>query len=246
MEAHEILSTYPRDYYFSDPNESNLLTALYRAADIDNNLLNGFPYFNDIIHAFHAHSLLQAVLNNRNSFDFSTNTLGTLTGGDLYYSGGKFWANNLNQKGLKDLGNIGDPDMTTLNIPTTGYTRFGVNAVVGHTYISKAQQGEFGSYIIFRVTDISADKSSVTIEYFYRLSPYWYVANLDTREIHHPACIWVSKMSPRNKWQFRSLEKAADLIENSGYNGCHYCLPRYDTDTLSKQKVLENLDADLP
>ena len=245
MEAHQILSTYPRDYYFSDPHESNLLSALYRAVDTDNNLLNGFPYFNDIQHAFHNHGLLQAVLDDKDSFDFSTNTIGTLTGGDLYYSSGKFWANNFNQKGVKDMGNIGDADLTTVNIPTAGYTRFGVNAVSGHTYICKAQQGEFGSYIVFRITDINADKSTVTVQYFYRLSPYWYVANLNTKEIHKPACSWVSKMTFKNKYQFRSLEKVADLIEHSGYNGCHFCLPRYDTDTLTVHKVIENLNEDL-
>lgn len=245
LEAHQILSMSPRDYYFSDPHESNFLSAMYRAVDNDNNLLNGFPYFNDIQHAFHNHGLLQAVLENKDSFDFSTNTPGTLTGGDLYFSGGKFWANNSGQKGVKDLGDIGDADLTTVAIPTAGYTRFGVNAVVGRTYISKAQDGESGSYIVFRVNDISADKSTVTIEYFYRYSPYWYVANLSSHEIHKPGCIWVSKMSPANKWNFKSLEKVEDLIENNGYNGCHYCLPRYDTDTLSKQKVLANLSDDL-
>ena len=48
-----------------------------------------------------------------------------------------------------------------------------------------------------------------------------------------------------NKYNFRSLEKAADLIEHNGYNGCHFCLPRYDTDTLTEQKVLENLNVDI-
>jgi len=245
LEAHQILSTYPRDYYFSDPRESNLLSALYRAADIDNNLLNGFPYFNDIQLAFHAHGLLQAVLENRDSFDFSTNMLGTLTGGDLYYSGGKFWANNINQRGVQDLGNIGNADLATVNITTSGYTRFGVNAVVGHTYLSKAQNEELGSYIVFRVTDISADKSTVTIQYFYRLNPFWYVANLDSKEIHKLDCHWVSLMAASNKSYCKSLEKVADLIEHSGYNGCYYCLHRYDRDTHSLQYVLDNLNQDL-
>lgn len=245
LEAHQILSTYPRDYYFSDPNESNLLTALYKAADTDNNLLNGFPYFNDIQHAFHAHSLLQAVLHDKDSYDFSTNNLGTLTGGDLYYSGGKFWANNYKQKGVLSLGNIGDADLASVSIPTSGYTRFGVEAVEGHTYISKAQQGEEGSYIVFRVDDISTDGSEITINYFYRMTPYWYIANLNTREIHKPNCNWVSLMANSNKYTCKSLDKVADLIENDGYNGCHFCMPRYDTDTLSLNKVLENLEEDL-
>ena len=245
LEAHQILSTYPRDYYFSDPHESNLLSALYRAADVDNNLLNGFPYFSDIQHAFHAHTLLQAVLNDQDSFDFSTNNPGNVTGGDLYYYEGKFWANNLNQQGVADLGDIGNVDLATVNIPTAGYTRFGVDAVSGHTYISKAQKGEARSYIAFRVTDISTDQSTVTIEYFYRFSPWWYIANLNTREIHRLDCHWVTLMAEGNKSYRENLQDVAELIEHNGYNGCHYCLPRYDTDTLTIQTVLQHLIEDL-
>ncbi len=246
LEAHQILSTYPRDYYFSDPHESNLLSALYRAADTDHNLLNGFPYFYDIHLAFHAHALLRAILDDGDSFDFSTNTLGSFTGGDLYYYQGKFWANNLNQKGVTDLGDIGDADLAAVNIPNAGYTRFGVNAVAGHTYLSKAQEGELGSYIAFRVTAIPADKSNVTIRYLYRYSPNWYVANLNTKEIHKLDCLWVSLMSLANKSFCQNLGEAADLIRYSGYNGCHYCLPRYDSDTHSIHTVLHNLEEDLP
>ena len=168
LEAHQILSTYPRDYYFSDPHESNLLLALYKAADDNNNLQDSFPYFTDIHNAFYDHDLLQAVLNNRDSFDFSTNITGTLTGGDLYYSGGKFWANNVGQRGVKDLGNIGDVDLDSVAYSSSGYTRFGVNAVVGHTYLSLAQNGEGSNFIVFRVQSIGAGNSTVTIKYLYR------------------------------------------------------------------------------
>jgi hypothetical protein len=243
LEAHQILSIYPRDYYFSDPHESNLLSALYKAADIDNNLLNGFPYFNDIQHAFHAHALLQAVLDDGDSFDFSTNILGSFTGGDLYYYQGKFWANNFNQKGVTDLGNIGNADLATVNIPNSGFTRFGVDAAAGHTYMSMAQEGESGSYIAFRVTAISADKSKVTIRYLYRFTGY--VANFNSKEIHKPDCYWVSLMKADNKLFCTDLSEVAKLIKESGYNGCHYCLPRYDTDTLTIQQVHNNLDEDL-
>jgi hypothetical protein len=245
LEAHQILSTYPRDYYFSEPHKSNLLSALYKAADIDNNLLNGFPYFNDIQQAFHAHALLQAVLYNGDSFDFSTNILGSFTGGDLYYYQGKFWANNINQKGVTDLGNIGNADLATVNIPNTGYTRFGVAAVLDHTYMSIAQEGETASYIAFRVTAISADKSKVTIRYLYRFNPHWHVANLNSKEIHKLDCHWVSLMANSNKSFCKNLSEVAKLIKESGYNGCHYCLPRYDTDTLTVQQVHHNLDEDL-
>jgi len=245
LEAHQILSTYPRNYYFSDPHESNLLSALYKAADIDNNLLNGFPYFYDIQQAFHAHGLLQAVLDGGDSFDFSTNMLGSFTGGDLYYYQGKFWANNVNQKGVTDLGNIGNADLATVNIPNAGFTRFGVAAAADHTYISIAQKGETGSFIAFRVTAISADKSKVTIRYLYRYSSFWRVANLNSKEIHKLDCHWVSLMHNDHKSFCKDLSEVAKLIKESGYNGCHYCLPRYDTDTLTVEKVLENLNEDL-
>jgi hypothetical protein len=245
LEAHEILSTYPRDYYFSDPHESNLLLSLYKAADVNNNLQDGVAYFNDIQLAFHAHDLLQAILDDGDSFDFSTNMVGNFTGGDLYYYDGKFWANNFNQKGVTDLGNIGDVDLATVNIPNSGYTRFGVNAVTGHTYMSQSQEGEEGGYIAFRVAAISADKSNVTIKYLYRFSPHWYVANLNSKEIHKLDCHWVGLMKKTNKLYCTNLGEVAPLINDSGYNGCHYCLPRYDTDTLSIEQVRQNLEEDL-
>ena len=169
LAAHQILSTYPRNYFFSDPHESNFLSAIYRAADDNDNLMDGFPYSNEILHAFYEHNLLQARLNGDDSFDFSTNTIGWLTGGDLYYNeDGKFYANNVGQKGVKDLGNIGDVDLDTIAYSSTGYTRFGVTAVAGHTYLSLAQEGEGLHFIVFRVNAVSADKSNVTIEYLYR------------------------------------------------------------------------------
>lgn len=245
LKAHQILATYPRNYYFSDPHESNLLSALYKAADIDNNLLNGFPYFYDIQQAFHAHSLLQAVLESGDSFDFSTNILGTYTGGDLYYYQGKFWANNVNQKGVIDLGNIGNVDLATVKIPSSGYTRFGVDAVLNHTYVSIAQEGEKASYIVFCITAISANKSNVTIKYLYRFNPDWHVANLNSKEIHKLDCRYVSLMHYHNKLLCEDLSEVSKLIKTNGYNGCHFCLPRYDTDTLTIQEVHHNLDEDL-
>ena len=245
LEAHQIMSISPSEYYFSSPRESNFLTSLYKAVDVDNNLFNGFPYLHEIQHAFHAHNLLQVVLENRDSFDFSTNNLGKLTGGDLYFYDGKFWANNYNQKGVKSLGNIGSVDLSTVTIPTSGYTRFGVNAVVGNTYISKAQSGENNSYIAFRVVNMPADKSQVTLEYFYRVSPFWYIANTRTKEIHKTTCRWVYWMSEGNKKTLKGLDKVADYIKNNGYNGCNTCLNRYDTDTKSLSTVLNNLNDDL-
>jgi len=246
FEAHEILSTYPRDYYFSDPHESNFLTALYRAADDNTDLRDGrVPYFHNIQAAFHKHDLLQAVLEDTDSYDFSANLVGSFTGGDLYYRHGKFWANNVNQRGVIDLGNIGDADLSTLAIPNSGYTWFGVNAVVGHTYMSHSQHGENGGNIAFRVTALTADKSEVTIKYYYQISPYRYVANLNTKEIHRSHCYWVTRMANRNKSHYSDLWELAYLIKDYGYNGCHYCMPRYDEDTLSEAQVETNLNNDM-
>lgn len=245
LEAHQILSNYPRNYYFSDPHESNFLHALYKAADTNNNLLDGFPYFNDIQMAFHNHDLLQAVLEDGDSYDFSTNVVGNYTGGDMYYSGGKFWANNAYQQGVAAIGNVPGADLAAVAIPTSGFTRFGVPAITGHTYMAQAQEGETGGYIAFQVISMSADKSEITIRYLYRYSPHLHVANLNSLEIHKPDCHWVSLMADDNKRYCADLAEVAKLIKDEGYNGCHYCLPRYDADSLTIAQVHINLDEDL-
>jgi hypothetical protein len=167
FDALQQMSTLPRNYYFSDPQESNFLTSLYIADDDNNNLLDGIPHFHDIQAAFANHNLLQAVLFSDDSYDISTNSIGKLTYGDFYYSGGSFWANNIGQRGVIDLGNIGIVSLDQVNIPLTGYSRFGVAATVGHTYVSLAQQGEEGSYIVFRVASMNATGNETVIEYLY-------------------------------------------------------------------------------
>jgi hypothetical protein len=111
------------------------------------------------------------ILYNEDSYDFSTNTRGHLSGGDFYFGdhtvSGKFWANNLGQRGLQDLGDIGFLPLSEVSIPSSGYYRFGVLAVVNHTYVSLAQEGEEGKHIIFRVLSLDTDNYSVTIDYYY-------------------------------------------------------------------------------
>lgn len=168
FDAHVAMATMPRDYYFSDPQESNFLSALYIADDDNNNLLDGVPHFFVIQNAFATHNLLQAELLNRDSYDVSTNTLGTLTGGDFYFSGNAFWSNNAGQRGVQDLGDIGAVDLEDVGIPITGYTRQRVDAVEDHTYVALAQTGEEGNYIVFRVNDLDAANNTVVIQYRYR------------------------------------------------------------------------------
>lgn len=40
-------------------------------------------------------------------------------------------------------------------------------------------------------------------------------------------------MKAENKLFCPDLSEVAKLIKENGYNGCHYCLPRCDTDTLT-------------
>lgn len=98
----------------------------------------------------------------------SSNTVGDVTGGDFYCSGGTFWANNAGQRGVIDLGDIGATALDLVEIPAAGYTRFGVAAALNHTYVSLAQEGEEGSYVVFRVTSLNAATNEVVISYLYR------------------------------------------------------------------------------
>lgn len=107
----------------------------------------------------------QITLNNGNSYDFSTGQFGNFTGGDLYLTGLKFWANNQGQRGVISLGDIGEVDLNEVSIPTDGYSRQGVAADSGHTYASLAQEGEEGNFIVFRVDSISGE--SVTLSFVY-------------------------------------------------------------------------------
>ena len=110
-------------------------------------------------------------LNNKDSFAFATNVKGKVTGGDLYLSDGKFWTNNVNQKAVIDLGNIGNIDLATVHIPTTGYLHHDIAVVKNHTYVAAAHDGEKAGYIVFRVTESNADQSLISLEYLTGLDP---------------------------------------------------------------------------
>jgi len=107
------------------------------------------------------------VLYDGDSYDFAKGEKGQYTGGDFYYGAGSsnFWANNFYQRGLQDLGDLGDTPLTDVTPPGSGYTRFGVHAVAGHTYVSLAREGEEGGFIVFRVTSVTS--SSVTLEFYF-------------------------------------------------------------------------------
>lgn len=105
-------------------------------------------------------------------YDFSERSSGGVSHGDFYflYQSGvsKFWANNAGMNGLVDLGVTGG-DLEGITVPTSGYYRFGVEAIFDHTYVALAEDGEENHYIIFRVTDVSS--TEVTLEWVYVLRP---------------------------------------------------------------------------
>ena len=98
--------------------------------------------------------------------------------GDFYisYCGEPvFWANNNGppyyQQGAVDLGDLGDIPLEDIVPSAEGYQHFGVPAVVGHTYVSRARQEFAGDHIVFRVVDVETDGVVVTtyvLEYYYR------------------------------------------------------------------------------
>ncbi len=124
-----------------------------------------------------ATSITTTTLSNQQSFDFDTQSFGFLGGGDLYYLSqdctvaqgclpadtNKFWANNIGQRGLQDIGPV--PLLSISSIPSSGYNQQGVLAVVGDSYISLAQTGEEGNFIFFEVTGLT--NSSVTLDWIY-------------------------------------------------------------------------------
>ena len=114
----------------------------------------------------------QVILHDGDSYHFLTGERGQYSGGDFYMgfdeSGeAQFLANNVGQRGLVDLGDIGDVDLKSVTIPEQGYEIFGVRAVVSHTYVSLGREGEEGHFIVFRVVEINP-QGYVVINFVYR------------------------------------------------------------------------------
>jgi hypothetical protein len=78
----------------------------------------------------------------------------------------KFIADRDHQRGLVDLGSIGNVSLDRVPIPKTGFARFGVPVVVGHTYVSQAPVGEEGHFVVLRVS--RATNREVVFSYIYR------------------------------------------------------------------------------
>lgn len=74
--------------------------------------------------------------------------------------------------------------------------------------------------------------------------PTTYIANRRSGEIHLSDCRWVRKMKETNRILLQDFNDVALMIKNNGYNGCFYCLSRYDRDTLTFEAVVRNLETD--
>jgi hypothetical protein len=108
------------------------------------------------------------ILEEGDSYHFLAGEMHYLLNGDFYFSTSDkagFWANNHHQRGVVDLGVVNDA-LCTVEVPSSGYTWRGVEAIVGHTYVSLAKEGEEGHYIVFKVTTLTED--AVSLVYCYR------------------------------------------------------------------------------
>ena len=72
----------------------------------------------------------------------------------------------MGQRGLIDMGELPGIELKDIPVPSFGYNQFGVPAVVNHKYVSLAQTGEEGHYIIFEVINIS--DTYCAIEWLYK------------------------------------------------------------------------------
>lgn len=164
FEAHRRLSMQPRAFHFSDPRGSNLLSALYAADAGGVDPFDRAPHFGAIQRAFGESGLLQAVLADGDSFDVSSNLVGSFVGGDFYLSDGQLLADNPGQGGVLPLGDLGDVPLGSLEMVHGEHERDGHVALPGWVFQALAQEGEVGRRLFLRVRRVFED-GSVAIEY---------------------------------------------------------------------------------
>ncbi|MCP4711813.1 MAG: DUF1565 domain-containing protein [Planctomycetes bacterium] len=94
-------------------------------------------------------------INNLSGYDFSAATAGDVSHGDFYYytSAGvpyEFFANNSGMQGLVNVGS--SISLNRVQIPTSGYYKYGVPVAKGSYFVSPGEVGEDNHYIIFENT----------------------------------------------------------------------------------------------
>lgn len=108
-------------------------------------------------------------------YDFSTQTYTGLTGGDFYFYQGAFWANNVGQRGVVNVGPCSSVDSVT-TMPITGYSQFNVAATVGNCYVALTHYDE-RDYIVLHVDSLSGSTISLTWKL---VSTGWWGATLSS------------------------------------------------------------------
>jgi hypothetical protein len=89
----------------------------------------------------------------QSGYDFHAQAYQGNSGGDFYFGGTGFWANNVGQRGVVDVG-ASCPALTVSKMPTSGYALQNVRAVVGHCYVSLTK-GDTRDFVVFQVTRVS-------------------------------------------------------------------------------------------
>ena len=113
-------------------------------------------------------------LNSGDSFSFVDWARGRHTGGEFYVgvtsASSSFYANNFEQLGVVDLGDLGQIPLADVSPPDSGYSRHSVPIVTGHTYVALAQWGRIG-FVVLRVVSVNTEEGSVDLESLYRPEP---------------------------------------------------------------------------
>jgi len=104
-----------------------------------------------IVWSGHSALTLDAAAASKQGYNFRSRVYTGVTGGDFYFVQGSFFANNIDQRGLVNLGAC--TSVSAVTAPVSGYTRFGVTATVGNCYaaLSTVQSCEV---VLFQVTNL--------------------------------------------------------------------------------------------
>ncbi len=97
----------------------------------------------------------QVTLYDGDGYDFAGQERGGADLGELTFTGGQFRADAEGQRGIVDLGEIGEVPLDQVAFPATGYSRTGVDAVEGHAYAALSREGGGPSYVVFRVHEVA-------------------------------------------------------------------------------------------
>jgi hypothetical protein len=133
-------------------------------------------------------------------YDFDTRTYTDLTPGDLYFFQGAFWANNLGQRGVVQVGACSTVDGVA-TVPTAGYTRFGVTAQAGTCYVALGHNEEHGN-IVLRVDSLTSNTVTITfkiVDDCYGLTAATYGKNVNCWLAQNPGVsqyvVWESRLA---------------------------------------------------